>query len=51
VRMAARLTGWKIDVRSNQRPDEMQEGGVAADDFVTTEEGSEGGGGAEGSEE
>jgi N utilization substance protein A len=29
VRMAARLTGWKIDVRSQARPEEKQEGGVA----------------------
>ncbi|OGY97508.1 MAG: transcription termination factor NusA [Candidatus Liptonbacteria bacterium RIFCSPHIGHO2_01_FULL_57_28] len=29
VRMAARLTGWKIDVRSQTRPEEAQEGGVA----------------------
>lgn len=29
VRMAARLTGWKIDVRSEARPEEEQEGGVA----------------------
>jgi len=30
VRLAAKLTGWKIDVRSQARPDEVQEGGVAA---------------------
>lgn len=29
VRLAAKLTGWKIDVRSQSRPDEVQEGGVA----------------------
>lgn len=29
VRLAARLTGWKIDVRSERRPEEAQEGGVA----------------------
>lgn len=29
VRLAAKLTSWKIDVRSQSRPDEMQEGGVA----------------------
>ena len=29
VRLAARLTGWKIDVRSQARPEEAQEGGVA----------------------
>ena len=26
---AAKLTGWKIDVRSQSNPDEVQEGGVA----------------------
>jgi N utilization substance protein A len=30
VRLAAKLTGWKIDVRSQSKPDEMPEGGVAA---------------------
>ncbi len=30
VRLAARLTGWKIDVRSQAHPEEVQEGGVAA---------------------
>ncbi|MDO8504441.1 MAG: transcription termination factor NusA [Candidatus Liptonbacteria bacterium] len=29
VRMAAKLTGWRIDVRSQTRPDEVQAGGVA----------------------
>ena len=29
VRLAHRLTGWKIDVRSQSRPEEVQEGGVA----------------------
>jgi len=29
VRLAAKLTGWKIDVRSQARPEEVQEGGVA----------------------
>ncbi len=29
VRLAAKLTGWKIDVRSAARPEELQEGGVA----------------------
>ncbi|MDP2704295.1 MAG: transcription termination factor NusA [bacterium] len=34
VRLAARLTGWKIDVRSQSNPGSVQEGGVAevADD-------------------
>ena len=30
VRLAAKLTGWKIDVRSQSKPDEVLEGGVAA---------------------
>jgi len=29
VRLAARLTGWKIDVRSETRPEEVLEGGIA----------------------
>lgn len=29
VRLAAKLTGWKIDVRSQTRPEEIQEGGIA----------------------
>ena len=29
VRLAAKLTGWKIDVRSQAKPDEVVEGGVA----------------------
>ena len=29
VRLAARLTGWKIDVRSEDNPDEVQAGGIA----------------------
>ena len=36
VRLAAKLTGWKIDVRSQARPEEVQEGGVAE-----TEKGAE----------
>jgi N utilization substance protein A len=31
VRLAAKLTGWKIDVRSQTRPEEAQEGGTAGD--------------------
>ncbi len=38
VRLAARLTGWKIDVRSQTRPEEVQEGGVAG---MSVEEGGE----------
>ncbi len=30
VRLAANLTGWKIDVRSESKPEETQAGGVAA---------------------
>ncbi len=41
VRMAARLTGWKIDVRSESRPEETQEGGTAGEeDQAETEDGS-----------
>ncbi len=29
VRLAAKLTGWKIDVRSASKPEDAQEGGVA----------------------
>ncbi len=32
VRLAAKLTGWKIDVRSQSRPEDVQEGGVGAVD-------------------
>ena len=32
VRLAAKLTGWKIDVRSQARPEEAQEGGTASSD-------------------
>ncbi len=31
VRLAAKLTGWKIDVRSQSNPEEVQEGGIAED--------------------
>ena len=46
VRLAAKLTGWKIDVRSEMSPDEEQEGGVAESVEATeateeTEEASE----------
>lgn len=30
VRLAAKLTGWKVDVRSQSKPGEEQEGGVAS---------------------
>ena len=41
VRLAAKLTGWKIDVRSQEKPEEAIEGGVAAVETappVTTDE-------------
>ncbi len=34
VRLAAKLTGWKIDVRSQARPEEAQEGGVASGEII-----------------
>ena len=33
VRLAAKLTGWKIDVRSQSNPEEVQEGGIAASEL------------------
>jgi N utilization substance protein A len=42
VRMAVKLTGWKIDVRSNTRPEEVQEGGVVEPEAaVPSDEGGE----------
>jgi len=38
VRLAAKLTGWKIDVRSQSRPDEVQEGGIADAPVGATED-------------
>ncbi len=38
VRLAAKLTGWKIDVRSQSRPEEVQEGGVAEIEKAPEEE-------------
>ncbi|MFA6354563.1 MAG: transcription termination factor NusA [Candidatus Paceibacterota bacterium] len=35
VRLAARLTGWKIDVRSQTRPEEVQEGGIAGEEVAS----------------
>ena len=34
VRLAAKITGWKIDVRSQANPDEVQKGGIAAVDTI-----------------
>lgn len=31
VRLAAKLTGWKIDVRSESNPEKVQDGGIAVD--------------------
>lgn len=41
VRLAAKVTSWKIDVRSQARPEEVQEGGVAVAAEETTEESTE----------
>jgi len=41
VRLAAKLTGWKIDVRSQSHPDEALEGASAAAAPEVTEEGKE----------
>ncbi len=41
VRLAARLTGWKIDVRSQTRPEEVQAGGVADAGVLKIAEASE----------
>ncbi|TSC95834.1 MAG: NusA antitermination factor [Parcubacteria group bacterium Athens1014_26] len=41
VRLAAKLTGWKIDVRSQTRPEEILEGGVAEASPVNTKETTE----------
>ena len=37
VRLAAKLTGWKIDVRSQSRPEEEQEGGTAEGEKAAAE--------------
>ena len=37
VRLAAKLTGWKIDVRSEMNPNEEQEGGIAESVESSTE--------------
>lgn len=41
VRLAAKLTGWKIDVRSQSRPDEVQDEGIA--EAIVEEGAGEGG--------
>lgn len=41
VRLAAKLTGWKIDVRSESSPDKVQEGGVGTDEIVSEEPSNE----------
>ncbi len=38
VRLAAKLTGWKIDVRSRSNPDAVQEGGTSGDTTVEGEQ-------------
>lgn len=40
VRLAAKLTGWKIDVRSQARPEEEQEGGTAGSAEIAAEDNS-----------
>ena len=35
VRLAARLTGWKIDVRSQANPEEVQDSGIAGKEFIS----------------
>ncbi len=37
VRLAAKLTGWKIDVRSRANPEAVQEGGIAAAEVTPTD--------------
>jgi len=37
VRLAAKLTGWKIDVRSQSRPEEVQEDGVVVSEGASKE--------------
>ncbi len=41
VRLAARLTGWKIDVRSESAPEEVVEGGIAEVEEKPKESGEE----------
>lgn len=41
VRLAAKLTGWKIDVRSQSNPEEVLEGGVAIAAEVVSENNEE----------
>ncbi len=43
VRLAAKLTGWKIDVSSQSHPDEVQEGGTAAAEPAVAVKDGEGG--------
>ena len=38
VRLAAKLTGWKIDVRSQSRPEEVQEGGIATSSILDSDQ-------------
>lgn len=38
VRLAARLTGWKIEVRSSLKPEESVEGGIATEEELTSAE-------------
>lgn len=38
VRLAAKLTGWKIDVRSQSHPEDVQQGGIAGLDGAGTDQ-------------
>jgi N utilization substance protein A len=42
VRLAAKLTGWRIDVRSQSNPEESLEGGIATAEGVTDADAIEG---------
>lgn len=37
VRLAAKLTGWKIDVRSQSKPEQVQEGGISMEQMAADE--------------
>ncbi len=41
VRLAAKLTSWRIDVRSQSRPEEVQEGGIAEASLTGSEQAPE----------
>jgi transcription termination/antitermination protein NusA len=41
IKLASRLTNWRIDVRSVERPEEPVEGGTTEDEFPETDTGAE----------